>query len=45
VEEREVGAAASRREPVGLDACAPAEAPSDTTSGAWDGAGIHRLTS
>ena len=45
MEEREIGAAATRREPVGLDPRAPAEVPSDTTSGAWDGAGIHRLTS
>jgi hypothetical protein len=45
VEKREICTPAARRQKVDLGPHATRESPSDTTGGAWDGAGIHRLTS
>ena len=45
MEEREIRTAAARRQKVDLGPHAAGQSPSGTTSGAWDGAGIHRLTS
>ena len=45
VEEREVGTAATRSQPVDLGPSSPREPPADATNGPWEGTGIHRLTS